>query len=357
MALDGNATKIANLIDPEVMADYFDAKLIDAIKLSPLAVVNTELQGRPGDTLSIPVYAYIGDAADVAEGDDIDIAQLTASSNDYKIKKAGKGVQLTDEALLSAYGDPVDECGEQMVKAIGTKVDDDLLAVLYAITGTMLYHNVAVTNALTSAAIFQALVKFGEDFEGDKILFINAQQHADLLSDETWIKATDMGVERLTKGIIGMIAGCQVMVSNKITQTAGVWNNYIVKPGALGILLKRDTAFETDRDIVNKSTVITADKHYIAYLKNAEKAIRVTTNTSSIVTFVPNESETVIVVKNSAGEVVAATSGYEYLLDIGSYTYTATLATFTTQTDVALAIASTDVVNDKSVTVTMVSSG
>lgn len=57
MALDSNATKIANLIDPEVLADYVESKLIDKIKFSPLANVNTALEGRAGSTLSIPVYA------------------------------------------------------------------------------------------------------------------------------------------------------------------------------------------------------------------------------------------------------------------------------------------------------------
>ena len=46
MALDTNATKIANLIDPEVLADYVEGKLIDAIKFSPLAKINYDLEGK-----------------------------------------------------------------------------------------------------------------------------------------------------------------------------------------------------------------------------------------------------------------------------------------------------------------------
>ena len=57
MALDSNATKIANLIDPEVLADYVESKLIDAIKFSPLAKINYDLEGKAGSTLSLPVYA------------------------------------------------------------------------------------------------------------------------------------------------------------------------------------------------------------------------------------------------------------------------------------------------------------
>ena len=50
-------TKLSNLLNPEVVAQYIDMKLVDQIKLSPLAVVGTELQGRPGNTLTVPVWA------------------------------------------------------------------------------------------------------------------------------------------------------------------------------------------------------------------------------------------------------------------------------------------------------------
>lgn len=47
MALDVNATKLANLVDPEVMAPLFEKKLIDALKFAPVAEVDSTLVGRP----------------------------------------------------------------------------------------------------------------------------------------------------------------------------------------------------------------------------------------------------------------------------------------------------------------------
>ena len=61
----------------------------------------------------------------------------------------------------------------------------------------------------------------------------------------------------------------------EVTQLS--YANFIVKPGALAIYMKRDTLLETDRDIINKSTVMTVDKHYVAYLYDASKAIKITT--------------------------------------------------------------------------------
>ncbi len=40
-------TKLANLVDPQVMADMVSAKLPKKIKFSPIARVDTTLVGRP----------------------------------------------------------------------------------------------------------------------------------------------------------------------------------------------------------------------------------------------------------------------------------------------------------------------
>ena len=57
--------------------------------------------------------------------------------------------------------------------------------------------------------------------------------------------------------------GCSVVVSNTIADDKAL----IVRAGALGLELKRDTMIESDRDIIHKSTIITIDKHYGCILK------------------------------------------------------------------------------------------
>lgn len=269
MALDTNATKIANLIDPEVLADYVESKLIDAIKFSPLAKINYDLEGRAGSTLSIPSYGYIGDAIDVAEGQDIPLGQLTSTVSEVKVKKAGRGVQLTDESVLYAYGDTVGEAADQIVLAIRNKIEKDHIADLEGSSVKLVYAN---AGKLTSSAIIKAIAKFGEDYEeGEAVIFVNAEQKADLITEEGWVSATEIGAEMKVRGAVGMIGGAQVVVSNRITT-----NNYIVKRGGIGLVLKRELLMEADRDIVNKSTVITADKHYATYIADASKVVKIT---------------------------------------------------------------------------------
>lgn len=118
-------TKLSNLINPEVMAGMISATLPKKIKFSTIARVDTTLQGRAGNTITVPKYAYIGDAVDVAEGEAMDTTVLTATTTEATVKKAGKAVEITDEALLSGYGDPAGQAAMQLGMAIASKIDED----------------------------------------------------------------------------------------------------------------------------------------------------------------------------------------------------------------------------------------
>ena len=104
-------TKTADLIVPEVMADMISAKIPNKLRFTPLAAIDTTLQGRPGNTITVPKWSYIGAAEDVAEGAAIPLTALAKTSSKMTIKKAGKGIELTDEALLNGYGGITRTCG------------------------------------------------------------------------------------------------------------------------------------------------------------------------------------------------------------------------------------------------------
>lgn len=353
MALDVNATKLASLIDPEVLAPMIEQKMVDLMKFAPLARLDYTLQGRPGSTISLPSYAYIGDAVDVDEGEDIPIAELTQSSVDVSIKKAGKGVQITDEAILSGYGDPIGEAINQLGLAVASKTDNDIVSVLNAITAPMIFE---ADGILSSDVIANALLKFGEDIDGEKVLLIAPEQLAQLRVNENWIPATDMGVKALMSGVIGMIWGCQVVISNKIKldQVSGKFANFIVKPGALAVYMKRDTLLETDRDIINKSTVMTVDKHYVAYLYDASKAIKIETvePTYTITPTVTAGEGTGTIVIKVGDTIIAAEQNGTYELVNGVYSYTASAEGFVTKTGTFTVEG-----KDKALAVTLVADG
>ena len=271
-------TKLANLINPQVLADMIDKKLTDAIKFAPLAVVDTTLEGRPGDTLTLPSWDYIGDASAVDEAADIPIAQMVKSTATATVHKLGKGVELTDEAVLSGYGDPVGEAVSQLALSIAAGEDNEMLGTLRNIAAGMT-HNFSGTTPVADD-IADALELFGEDIEGEKVILVSPATYTALRKTDDWVPASDVAANMIIRGTVGMVHGCQVVVSNKLAKNGASTSNdaYIVKPGALRIITKRGTLVETDRDIIAKFTVITADKHFVTYLYDASKAIKLVKN-------------------------------------------------------------------------------
>ena len=187
------------------------------------------------------------------------------------MRKFGKAIQLTDEAVLSGYGDPLGEGTRQIAVAIADRIDTELLAALAANSASA--QNYATSDASTPLApedIPLALAKFGEDYDGTKVLLCPPDFYAQLLK-QNWIPASEIAADVKVRGAIGMAYGCQVIVSNRLT-TSG--NIYIVKPGTLALFMKRDTLIETDRDILNQSTVVAGSKIVAPYLLNPKGMVK-----------------------------------------------------------------------------------
>ena len=128
-----------------------------------------------------------------------------------------------------------------------------------------------INKALSAEVVSEALVKFGEDLEGQKVLLISPAQLHTLKQDPTWLSVQELGIEALVEGAIGQIHGCDVVISNRVDGA-----NYIVKPGAVAIYLKKDTSLETERIHNIRATELTVDKHYTVHLGDVTIAIKKT---------------------------------------------------------------------------------
>lgn len=267
-------TKLADLINPEVIGASINAKLVNLIKFSPFATIGRELQGQAGNTLTIPAWSYIGDAVDKAEGEAFETVGLSATTTTVTVKKAGNAVEITDEAVLSAYGDPIGEATNQLAMSIAQKIDNDCLAALGTI-GVSMTHDKGDSQSgsiIGFDVIADALVKFGEEVDDPTYLVIAPAQLAQLRKDNDF-QYINQG-QTLVTGQVGTLHGVGVVVSNKIVAANSKYTNFLIRAGALGIEMKRDVAVETDRDILKKTNVISADVHYIAYLRDASKAVK-----------------------------------------------------------------------------------
>ncbi len=255
-------TKLANLINPEVMGSFLDKKMIDLIKFSPLAVMGYDLQGNPGDTLTIPTWNYVGDAKDLAEGEEGSVENLTATTSKVKVKKAVKNIGITDEARLSGYGDPMGQIEHQLAVSLASKVDNDVLkAIKDCETKT---HQ----GAFGIDFIADALVQFGEDIEETTFVYIHPKHLATLRKSPEYVHVANGQV--IISGQVGTVYGCPIVVSNKMEENAV----YFIRGGAIGIEVKREVAVETDRDVLKKQTIVSADRHYMAYVRDASKLVK-----------------------------------------------------------------------------------
>ena len=267
-------TKLENMIDPEVMGAMIQAELPQALKFTGIAQLDTTLQGRPGDEITVPSYKYIGDAVDVAEGSAIDYNLLETTTRKIGIKKAAKGVELTDESVLSGYGDPVGEAQRQVRMALASKIDNDVLAAALEAPLTLADAKIDMDLIDKIEATFVDAPDAIEGQATDQMgtLFLSYKDAAKLrkAAADNWTRASQLGDNILVSGAFGELLGWEIVRSKKLEDGQFV----AVKPGALKIYLKRELLAESARDIDHKQTKFNADQHYGVAIDNDALIVR-----------------------------------------------------------------------------------
>ena len=267
-------TKLNNLLDPQVIGAYLDVKLIDKIKLSPIAEINRELEGRPGSTLTFPKWGYIGDAADLAEGAALTYENIAESTVEIKVKKVAKGISITDEAVLSGYGNPVEQIGQQLLTAVASKIEADMYDAVKnekkATRDTVgcFQHQYNKTAGFTKEDIIDMRAKFGEDQEGEMVLFVNPVEFAKLAKDKDFVQI-QQGAQ-IISGEMGMLYGVRLVVANRVE----VGKPFLMKPGALAIVMKRNVMVEAERDMDHFANKYAVSDHYVCYVKYADRIVK-----------------------------------------------------------------------------------
>lgn len=277
-------TKLENLIDPEVMADAIDGKIASKIRVTPFAKIDTTLEGQAGDTITVPQFAYIGDAEDIAEGVECGTVQLTATTTTAKVKKAMKAVELTDESVLSGYGDPVGQTNAQLAKSIAAKVDADAMDALQ--TAQLKYDGSGAKIAY--AGIVDAVDIFEEEVNSTKVMFVHPLQVGTLRKDPEFLAADKIAESVIVTGAIGKICNCEIVPSKKVPLNEG-GTGYVCpivklnedaeaedEAPALTVYIKRNVNLETERFTLARKTAISVDELYTVALSNASKVVLAT---------------------------------------------------------------------------------
>lgn len=273
-------TRVQDLIIPEVMAEMVREKLPHEMVFAPLLTIDTTLQGIPGNTVTVPKWGLIGVAEEVAELGAIPYEKLTTSKTTMTIKKVGKGVHFSDEALLSGYGDPLGEGTTQLGISLARKIDIDALAEIKK--AKLKYNRKSVE--LSYDVLADGLTKFGERINTARVMFITPEQYAQLRKDKNFLALKDLaGKPILMSGVVGELCGVQLVVSANADLVSGeTIMNPIVEAGAIALLLKRSPLIEKERDIDHKSTKVNIDQHYGMYIKDDTKILLLTTKKPEI---------------------------------------------------------------------------
>ncbi len=281
-------TKLANIINPQVMGDMIEAKIPHMLKFTPFAKLDTTLVGVPGDTKTVPSWNFVGAAEDVAEGSEITTKQLTASSTTFTVKKAMQSVGLTQEAINSGLGDPVGQAESQLAKAIAVKLDADVLAVL--LTATQKYAP-ATTAKISYEGICDAIGILDEEENTDKVMFIAPSQRIAMMKDSNFIDKNKYGNDVMVTGEIGIVGNTRIVVSKQIVKDGS--GNFVcpivqLEPEsadtdytenelpAVTYFLKKDTSVDHEWYPKKQQHDITAAKYYGVALTNAAKVVLAT---------------------------------------------------------------------------------
>lgn len=211
-------TMTENVFVREVCQDMLNESLDSMLKLIKYIKVDKTLNGRPGNTVKVTKWGYIGAATDTAEGEVIDTTQMSFTEGEYTVKKVSKGVVLSSEAIDDGEGDPKGTAIRQLAKAIKDKIESDLFDTAYGAPN--IFNGSA--SAIGYNGIVEAEAMFGDEEMGvEKLMFVHPLQYPSLLKDENFKSRDKFEKSVVPTGVLGKIASTWIQLSNRVRHEDG----------------------------------------------------------------------------------------------------------------------------------------
>ncbi|MDD4247500.1 MAG: phage major capsid protein [Methanosarcina sp.] len=296
---------------PEVWGAEIENKAQIERILRNFVRVNTDLVGRPGDTIKLPRKSYSDMTTYAATATGGDVTTITPNFElimdlvTIEPVEVALATAVTKQVIDEAMNSVLDEARQNMAETIADKEDQDILAALIApeantgVTDHIKYveakkdavvfesgnwtlaqsvleqSNITSTDVLDLSVIVEAseVIMNENGFMGD-VLFIHPRQKASLLRDDNFIDAARNGSTMArAKGVIGEIFGLQVVTTRRvptitISGSATGYQAILVDQSAAAVLaIKRPVTIETEYKPAER-------KHYL-YFTQMYKAQRV----------------------------------------------------------------------------------
>lgn len=226
--MPGSITTSDDLPIPEVLAEAVQGAFsgMTALSGSEAAVVNLSLPStKGGDKMKVPYFGTIGEMEDVGtEGDALGTTSLSSTVEESVVQHSGKGVSVTDWALLAAsFSDPYAEIARQIRESADRRIDKGLVDAAQA-AGLPAAQDLDVfvpagggaARTLDWDLIVDGRMSFGDENDGVALMVIHSKVQGDLLKlkDST---GKPLLIDMNNDGQVMRVNGIRVKVSDRLT--------------------------------------------------------------------------------------------------------------------------------------------
>ena len=266
------------IIVPEVYAQLVRERIAGKCKVAQFLVNLGELHGKVGETLTMPKWAYIGDAVDWDINTPMDKTQMTQTSTTATIKAIqAPAVEVADYDNEVELGNAIEEGASQQALGVARKYDTD--AIECALQSPLKY-KLATKNAVTQEELIAILGLYGDDRDSadfDAIVvhstFAPSFYQMDMFVKRDLTMTTD-GNGIAVNGCIGYFLNIPVVLSDRLYDATNQEGFILVmKKKAISIIPKENPFAEAERNASLRRTTIYLSQFYAMALTDDEAIV------------------------------------------------------------------------------------
>lgn len=266
------------VIVPEVYAQLVRDKIAGKVKVAQFLVNLGDLHGKVGETLTMPKWAYIGDAKDWDINTPMDVTQMKQTSTQATIKAIqAPAVKVADYDNEVELGSALEEASNQQAIGVARKYDTDAIACAL---GSPLKYQLATKNAVTQDEMIAILGLYGDDRDSadfDAIVihssFAPSFYKMDMFTSRERTMTKD-GNGIAVNGVIGYFLDIPVVLSDRLYDATNQEGFILVmKKNAISIIPKENPFAEASRDASLRQTTIYLSQFYAMALTDDEAIV------------------------------------------------------------------------------------
>ena len=267
-----------NVIVPEVYASLVREKIAGKVKVAQFLVNLGDLHGKVGETLTMPKWAYIGDAKDWNISTPMDVTQMKQTSTKATIKAIqAPAVKVADYDNEVELGNAIEEASNQQAIGVARKYDTDAIACALE---SPLKYQLATKNTVTQAEMISILGLYGDDRDSadfDAIVihssFAPSFYAMDMFTSRERTMTKD-GNGIAINGEIGEFLGIPVVLSDRLYDATNQEGFILVmKKNAISIIPKENPFAEVSRDASLRQSIIYLSQFYAMALTDDEAIV------------------------------------------------------------------------------------